>query len=279
MTARRGFALISVIWIVMALATLLSLGLATVTTSRLASENRVHLRRARWAAAACVAFAQARQENDRLDLPVDSIALGPTAWCDAKDLNPRSRINPNRLDSVGLSRVLDPVRLAALFDWIDSDDVTRREGAENAWYRSHARRTPRNGPLQSVHELSLIRGFETLSRDSLEAVFTVHGDGRVSPNHASEVVLRSVGVLPPTAPARISALRATGRVFVSPEEVAYALGMTPTVAEFQALVQRLSFDTLRTTVRAQGWSNVGRRTVSHSTEVRLSGRMMQGAAR
>jgi type II secretory pathway component PulK len=52
--------------------------------------------------------------------------------------------------------------VAALLDWQDSDDEPRPLGAERAWYQSHNRPMPSNGPLSGIGELTLVRGFEAL---------------------------------------------------------------------------------------------------------------------
>jgi general secretion pathway protein K len=56
---------------------------------------------------------------------------------------------------------LDPLLVGAIVDWIDIDDVpTGAGGAESNYYRSLERPyTTRNGPMETIAELRLIRGF------------------------------------------------------------------------------------------------------------------------
>ena len=60
------------------------------------------------------------------------------------------------LDKLGMSSA----QIAAFFDWVDSDDVARAEGAENGYYTG--RLYPhqcKNGRIEMLEELLMIRGF------------------------------------------------------------------------------------------------------------------------
>jgi type II secretory pathway component PulK len=172
------------------------------------------------------------------------------------------RINPNLVDSIGLLRVLaDSVQVASLLDWIDGDDVPRAAGAEAAWYASKGRIRPRNAPVAAVAELALIRGLEGLLVDSMEALFTVRGDGSLSPDRASARVLASVSVLSDSHIERLIAMRARHGSYSSVESVSLALGMDPTADEFRELALRLSTGPEGTTIRAHGWTDLGGRVV------------------
>lgn len=63
-------------------------------------------------------------------------------------------------------RVLYSTMKDSIADWIDQDNAVRLNGAEAAYYlkKKHVRYHPRNYPmLQSVEEIRLIRGVDTLS--------------------------------------------------------------------------------------------------------------------
>jgi len=83
--------------------------------------------------------------------------------------------------------------LAAWADWLDPDDLLTPGGAEEEYYAAlDPPYRPRNSPqLESVEEIRLIRGFDTLFEGvNLEAAFTVHGsDTTVNPNLASREAL------------------------------------------------------------------------------------------
>jgi general secretion pathway protein K len=86
--------------------------------------------------------------------------------------------------------------LDALQDWMDPDDAVTRFGAENAYYQSLARPYAcRNGPLQSLEELLLVRGFAeelfygTEAKPGLSRYLSVYGNGKININTAEPAVL------------------------------------------------------------------------------------------
>ncbi len=112
------------------------------------------------------------------------------------------------LDVGGVPQELWPTLIDSLYDWVDADDDPRPDGAETEDY--YANLDPpyraKNGPLDTVGEMLLIRGFtrEILEGGRLTGGFfdteeirirgigdllTVHGDGRVNVNAASREVL------------------------------------------------------------------------------------------
>jgi general secretion pathway protein K len=56
---------------------------------------------------------------------------------------------------------IDPMLVGALIDWIDVDDIpTGAGGAENGYYRALEKPyTARNGPMETIAELRLVKGF------------------------------------------------------------------------------------------------------------------------
>ena len=60
------------------------------------------------------------------------------------------------------------------------DDSPRPSGAEASWYRAMERRVPSDGPLASVEEVALVRGFEPGNRGRWDSLFTVDGTGRLN---------------------------------------------------------------------------------------------------
>jgi general secretion pathway protein K len=56
---------------------------------------------------------------------------------------------------------IDPLLVGAIIDWIDIDDIpTGAGGAESSYYRGLEKPYPaRNGPMETIAELRLIRGF------------------------------------------------------------------------------------------------------------------------
>lgn len=76
----------------------------------------------------------------------------------------------------------DPVRLNALMaawnDWTDLNDAAAPDGAEADYYLTlDPPYRPRNGPLESVEEILLIKGFAEIFGDvDLDAAFTLYDD-------------------------------------------------------------------------------------------------------
>jgi len=132
-----------------------------------------------------------------------------------------ARINVNLLKEEDWERILEvigvpeeiwPDLVDPFFDWIDEDNRSRPgSGAESDDY--YATLTPpyraKNGPLDTVGELLLIKNFERAMLtggalknfgdpdnpvvvQGLEDILTVYGDGRVNVNAASDKVLRTL---------------------------------------------------------------------------------------
>jgi len=73
-----------------------------------------------------------------------------------------SKLNVNVAAGASLEKLprVSPAMAAALVDFLDPDDIPEPEGAEQEYYSALARPyTIRNGPLASLDELLLVRGF------------------------------------------------------------------------------------------------------------------------
>ena len=92
-----------------------------------------------------------------------------------------SKVNINASTNANLEKIprLTPALVAALLDFIDEDDVPRPEGAEQDYYSGLPRPYKiRNGPLASLDELLLVRGF---------TAELLHGSANIStPSTSSE---------------------------------------------------------------------------------------------
>ncbi len=93
----------------------------------------------------------------------------------------------------------DPGFLEALLDWLDPDDQKRPLGAERDEYLSRGLGyTPKNGPLDTLSEMLLVRGVEPAvfhgagEKEGLKNFLTVYSDGRININTAGPVVLMSL---------------------------------------------------------------------------------------
>lgn len=77
-------------------------------------------------------------------------------------------------------------------DWLDSDDLSRLNGAEKDYYLTlDPPYEPRNGAPETVEELRLIKGFDELFKDiDLFSLFTIYGTlSGVNPNYATAETL------------------------------------------------------------------------------------------
>lgn len=129
-----------------------------------------------------------------------------------------SRRNVNLLKEQDWERILDlagvpedrwPVLIESFLDWLDKDDTPRFDGAETEDY--YATLDPpyraKNGPLDTVEELLLIRGFspallwggemelefsEPVAVQGIADLLTTYGDGKVNINAASARVMRTL---------------------------------------------------------------------------------------
>jgi type II secretory pathway component PulK len=265
MSSRNGFALLTVLWLLLLLSVLLADVLVPVVVSLRAGENRVLLTRAKWAALGCLELARARFANEAAPTAIDSVALGTTVWCRSESLSPDERVNPNASDSSGLLRVVgDGSRVASVLDWIDADDEPREEGAERDWYSARGRATPRNAPIRDAKELGLIRGFEQVSMGDLERLFTARGEGRLSPNRAPAWALASIAVLSPQDVSKIVTRRGLAARFVTAEQLVSMTGIDVGLEEFRELTRRLSFTESERTTRFQGLVDAGTRRLDYT---------------
>jgi general secretion pathway protein K len=112
------------------------------------------------------------------------------------------KINLQRLSTPQMRDLLanrignDPEQLDALLDawqdWIDRDDLKRANGAEKDYYEKQTPSyEPRNGMLETVEELRLIKGFdEAFEEVNLVAAFTVYNNqSGINPNLATREAL------------------------------------------------------------------------------------------
>jgi len=88
----------------------------------------------------------------------------------------------------------DPGQLAdALVDWLDADSDPLPLGAEDSYYLSRANPYPAgNGPLASLAELELVRGFDATILERLQPHVTLYGTTTLNVNTASREVLTAV---------------------------------------------------------------------------------------
>lgn len=146
----------------------------------------------------------------------------------------------------------------SISDWIDADDITSFDGAEDNYYNSlPAPYRCKNAPLSVIEELLLIRGMDEEKFEKIKPFVTVYGDGKININTVSEVVLKSLlisrGALDTTAAKLAKEIinyrlgpdaclaTADDGVFERFEDISLALSSPFSLAAFSKCSDRLQF--------------------------------------
>jgi type II secretory pathway component PulK len=133
MTARRGFALLAVLWVVVAIAALAAGAVEHARADATVTGGSVARMRARWAAEGCLAVTQARMDATlSAGQPFsasfrDTLHFADGAACRAEDLDPTARILRDST-SAAISRRLDSALIASGLDTAQSDTFFTRYG-------------------------------------------------------------------------------------------------------------------------------------------------------
>ncbi len=200
-----------------------------------------------------------------LELPEEA-SLSGGVWDETGKLNLNHLLaGPGEIDETWAGRVerlldllgFDPIAFESLLDWLDSDDIRRMDGAESFHYQGL--KVPYacgNGPLFSVRQAALVRGFgpadapgEDALRRLAEAA-TVYTNGRVNVNTAPLEVLESLDPDMDRSLAEAIAERRADRPFQSVAEVMEVPGMDPEA--FQRMEGLLAVTTSVFSVRMEG---------------------------
>jgi len=115
------------------------------------------------------------------------------------------------LEGAGIPEEMWAGLIESFYDWTDKDDVARTDGAETDDYYANLEQpyTARNGPLDTVGELLLIKGFsrvildggvlregafedDTIQCTGIRDMLTTYGDGKINVNAASARVLMAL---------------------------------------------------------------------------------------
>ena len=160
----------------------------------------------------------------------------------------------NILNNLGVKTEIRDVVVDSILDWLDADDLYRTNGAENDYYRSLKEPYDcKNGPLDSVEELLLIKGVTRemfngkkatekaeggarIDQIGLKDIFSIYAPGdQIDINSAPYPVLRGVlGI-----PEEISRLVVTARQEKSFESQQDLLQRVPEMANFYGDIGRL----------------------------------------
>lgn len=225
---RGGFAIITVLWLITALATIVGLSMTATRLGNQASANRIVLARGRWAAEACLAIVQARWTQQRLT-DTATINLGRELRCVWTVQDPTAKVNLN---------TADPELLQSL-------------GLSEPFVRALTERR-RQAPIEDLAQLARLSDFDSVAG----RVGTVIGPGSVNLSAAPRAVLRALPGLTPEAVDRILYRREVGRPIASIDELAAALSPPARVAllnRYSDLARLATFSAPLLVVRAEGW--------------------------
>jgi general secretion pathway protein K len=228
MPHRRGFALMTVLWLTVAASAIALTASVTAREHLDGAQNRIDIARARWRANDCLerkraaiddALRQGKREGSegvlRAWRRLDRVAVSVTLTdCEARLEASGARIDVNRATAIQLYALFRGLHLLNaesltdhLLDWLDSDDLARPHGADRDWYAAARRVQPRNAPIANAAELRRIGGFEKL--DGIDSVLGVD-EGRLSVNNAPLVALATVPGFTPEVLERIADDRQIG---------------------------------------------------------------------
>ena len=78
----------------------------------------------------------------------------------------------------------------SILDWLDEDDLHHVNGAEKGYYATFPEPyEPKNGPFESLEELTLVKGITPQIFELLRDHLTIYGMGKINVNFASKEVL------------------------------------------------------------------------------------------
>lgn len=252
--ARRGFAMIAALWLVVAIATVALYFATDARERRQLGLEAADRGRARAAALGALAVTQARLEvaleqvrvggrqpqylrSSDPWLGIDSV-FGGSMYVDSVLVNvrfrePASMLNVNVASEAALKAffafLLRDTEVAndlaaSIMDWRDPDSLPRINGAERDDYiKKHMLVLPANAPFREIEELLHVNAMTPEIYAKVAPYLTTRGDGRVNINTAPEAVLRSLPGVTDDVIANILGLRSQGQRIQDLREVFVAL--------------------------------------------------------
>ena len=246
---RRGFALITVLWLVTVLTAIVGLAMAATRLGNQTTLNRIALARGRWAAEACFAVAEARWSEGRLEDSA-TIDLGRGTRCAWQVNEPSRRINFNTADP-------EVLRALGVSDTVIQALLDRRQ----------------LGPWDDLRQLAALPGWES----RWDTLGTVVGPGVVDLSTAPGGVLRALPGLTPEAVDLILNRRRVGRPFTGLDALSADLsppGRAVLLARYGDLARLATFAAPQLVVTATGWiESAAPRATLEVMVVPVSGRL------
>jgi type II secretory pathway component PulK len=216
--SRRGFALLTVLWLITALSAVVGLALATTRLGQRTTLNRMALTRGRWAAEGCLSIAQARWAQHRL-VDTATIDLGRGTECRWRIEDPTARINVNTAEREVLERVTR-----------NADSIVARRR------------------IRPIADLAEVPGLD-------RGAVTIDGPGTINLSAAPREVLLALPGMSSEAAERVLARRALGRPVGSLDELAGLLspsGRDVLLSRYADLARLATFSAPQIKITAEG---------------------------
>lgn len=234
--SRRGFALIAVLWMLTVLASVTALAFKSAGLGQAATTNRLITTRARWAAEACLAIAEARNAAGGL-ADTGTVPLGRGVACAWRVDYPDASLDLNTAAAEALTALAERTGATPEAARRFADAVTQGRGA---------------GPWTDVGQVPL-------PPDLAPAILpwlTVDGSGQVDAQRASPVVLGSLTGMSPEAVTCLVLRQESGRPMASLDELSGELspaGREVLRRGYRELAPRLAFGSGRVAIMLRGW--------------------------
>jgi len=232
---RRGFALLAVLWMLVAVTALAAVALSVARIGGATTRNRVLLARAAWAREACIEMLQARYAADQRFRHLDTVDLGRGTWCAAALEDPAARLNVNVATRDELVRLLSGVWRSP-FDSALADSLLRRR------------------PFADLAQVITVPGFDSALVARLAPFLSTRGMGAVNVNAAPAEVLRALPGVGDEEVLAITAARAI-RPLASADELAARLspgGRVRVYEDYQSFVRATLFSPAQLVAYASG---------------------------
>lgn len=238
---RRGFALLAVLWLIVALAAVGGVSLAAARVGAVTTRNRILLARADWAREACIEILRARYVEHPDIRALDTVDLGRGTWCTARLEDPGAKLNVNVADREALLTVVVAVSVVDCF-------IKKR-------------------PFADVAELGEVTGIDAVTLGALTHVLTTRGSGQINLNAAPPEVLATVPGLTREAIGLILRWRANGQRVTSAD--ALAASISPSArnvlyGDYQDFLRSATFAPSQLIVMVTGGVR-GTRLLAHET--------------
>jgi type II secretory pathway component PulK len=223
--SHRGFALLAVLWLLVALATVGGVSVAAARLGAATTRNRIVLARAEWAREACAEILLARYAQHPAIRALDTIDLGRGRWCTARLEDPGARVNVNAADRQQLLTALSVLGSRLSVTALADSLIARR-------------------PFADIAELADVTGIDSVTLARLKVFLTTRGPGQINLNAAPPEVLGTVPGLTNEGIDLILRRRMMGQHITSADELAVSISPSARAVlygDYQDLLRSATF--------------------------------------